>query len=183
MVVADQAPAGVELRMPEVDLSRESESVFRAARQAAFGPSPDSDRRQIVLVTPARVTMLYPCPPPGSVPAADLSAAERLLPAAAPRRVAAIAFNDLDALNGDLASAIPFFDLLRRLGYLGHAVWIFEGHVSAMAAGCQEADVLIVDDGMMRYLPGNWRSVATRVMREAVIFVFERKTGSLRRLR
>ncbi len=79
-------------------------------------------------------------------------------------------------------AAIPFFGLLRKLGYLGHAVWIFEGHVSAMAAGCQDADVLIVDDGMMPYLPGNWRSVATRAMRGSEVHVFERKTGSLRRL-
>ena len=51
-----------------------------------------------------------------------------------------------------------------------------------MTAGCRDADVLIVDDGMIRYLPGNWRSVASRVMRGDDVIVFERATGALRRL-
>ncbi|MEM7351954.1 MAG: hypothetical protein AAF657_14235, partial [Acidobacteriota bacterium] len=184
VVVSTQTEATFELHMPEVDLTRQAETVFAGARQAAVGAASASadEQRQVVLVTPARVTMLYPCPAPGSVPAAELAAAERILPSSTARNVAVIAFSDLEAAGSDLASAIPFLGLLRDFGYLGHAVWIFEGHVSAMAAGCQEADVLIVDDGMMRYLPGNWRSVASRVMRGSAIFVFERKTGALRRL-
>ncbi len=184
VAVAAEQPV-VELRMPDVDLSRDAESVFDAARKAGSGETvrPDApDRRQVVLVTPARVTMLRSCPAPGSLTQQQLAAAERLAGASPARNVAAIAFTDLDAISDQINQAIPFFDLLRQLGYLGHAVWIFEGHVSAMAAGCRDADVLIVDDGMMPYLPGNWRSVASRVMRGSDIHVFERKTGSLRRL-
>ncbi|MCP3960580.1 MAG: hypothetical protein GY719_22280 [bacterium] len=178
-------PAQADLRMPDVDLTRDAQAVFAAARQAAAGDTvrPDApDRRQIVLVTPARVTMLQSCPAAGTLSAEATAAAEEIVPAAEARNVAVIAFNDLDAEGGDAARAIPFFELLRRLGSLGHAVWIFEGHVSAMTAGCQEADTLIVDDGMMPYLPGNWRSVATRVMRGSDIFVYERKNDSLRKL-
>lgn len=126
--------------------------------------------------------MLRPCPAPGSLSVDELAAAARIAPAGAAKNVAVIAYNEIDAVRGDISTAIPFFDLLKQVGYLGHAVWIFEGHVSAMAAGCQDADVLIVDDGMMRYLPGNWRSVASGVMRGTAFFVFERKTGALRRL-
>ncbi len=175
----------VEVRMPEVDLSRDAAAVFAAARQASSGETvrPDApDRRQVVLVTPARVTMLHSCPAAGSLAPQELTAAERIAPAATSRNVAVIAYTDLDPMSAEIQAAIPFFDLLKRLGHLGHAVWIFEGHVSAMAAGCQDADVLIVDDGMMPYLPGNWRSVATRSMRGSEIHVFERKTGALRRL-
>ena len=171
--------------MPDVDLSRDVEAVFEATRKLASGETPGPDaaaRRQIVLVTPERVTMLYPCPEPGAVPPSDLDPVRELVPAGSSRNVAAIAYTDLDAPNAAVTSSIPFFDVLRLLGCLGHAVWIFEGHVSAMAAGCREADVLIVDDGMMRYLPGNWRSVAARVMRGSQVFAFERKTGTLRRL-
>ncbi len=182
---APRPQPAVELRMPEVDLSRAADEVFEAARKTAASASAGagaSDRRQVALVTPARVTMLRSCPAPGSLSPEQLAVAERLAGASPSRNVAAIAFTDLDAIGGRITEAIPFFDLLRQLGYLGHAVWIFEGHVSAMAAGCRDADVLIVDDGMMPYLPGNWRSVATRAMRGSDIHLFERKTGSLRRL-
>ncbi len=180
-----RAQPAVEIRMPDVDLSRDSESVFEAARKASSGETvrPDApDRRQVVLVTPSRVTMLRSCAAPGSLAPEQLATAERLAGTSPNRNVAAIAYTDLDAIGDEITRAIPFFDLLRKLGYLGHAVWIFEGHVSAMAAGCRDADVLIIDDGMSPYLPGNWRSVATRVMRGSDIHVFERKTGSLRRL-
>ncbi len=181
---AARPPAPVELRMPEVDLSRDADKVFDAARAASSGETvrPDApDRAQIVLVTPARITMLQSCPAPGSLKPEQLAAAEQLATAPA-RNVAVIAFTDLDAMSQQIEQAIPFFELLRKLGYLGHAVWIFEGHVSAMAAGCRDADLLIVDDGMIPYLPGNWRSVASGVMRGSDIHLFERQTGALRRL-
>lgn len=179
VVVAAPAAPAIEVRMPEVDLSRRVDGVFAAARQAA---SSADEQRSVVLVTPQRVPMLYPCPAPGTVSPEHLASAQQLVPAAVPRNVAVIAFNDLEALNQEIGGAIPFFDLLRNLGYLGHAVWIFEGHVSAMQAGCQEADLLIVDDGMMPYLPGNWRSVASRSMRGTEVHLFERKNGTLRKL-
>ncbi len=183
--VSEGAAGAVELRMPEVDLEKSAEQVFDSARRAAGGEAvrPDApDRRQVVLVTPARVALLRSCPAPGSLSPADLAVAEGIAPAAEPKNVAVIAFNDLEAMEHDVARAIPFFDLLAKLGYLGHAVWIFEGHVSAMAAGCRDADLLIVDDGMMPYLPGNWRSVASRSMRGEAIYLFERRAGTLRRL-
>ena len=183
--VANLPPPAVELRMPEVDLARDADAVFDAARAASSGETvrPDApDRAQVALVTPARVTLLQSCPAPGSLAPEQLAAAERLAGGEPARNVAVIAYTDLDAMSQEIQHAIPFFELLRQLGYLGHAVWIFEGHVSAMAAGCQDADLLIVDDGMMPYLPGNWRSVATRVMRGSDIHLFERKTGALRRL-
>ncbi len=179
LVVVDQTAPVIEARMPEVDLTRRADAVFEVARKAA---GTGDGQRSIVLVTPQRIPMLYPCPTPETVPPGELAAAERLVPAAVPRNIVAIAFNDLEAANQEIRGAIPFFDLLRSLGFLGHTVWIFEGHVSAMQAGCQEADLLIVDDGMVPYLPGNWRSVASRSMRGAEVYIFERKTGTLRRL-
>ncbi len=186
VVVAPQDQPSLEVRMPEVDLSHPADRVFAAVRQAAASASqqPESiGRRHVALVTPSRVTMLHPCPPPGTLALEQSTLAESLVPSGTPRNIAVIAYNELDAAKTNVSLVIPFFDLLRIFGYLGHAVWIFEGHVSAMAAGSQDADVLIVDDGMMRHLPGNWRSVAMRVMRGSDIYAFERRSGNLRRLK
>ncbi|MEM7582697.1 MAG: ankyrin repeat domain-containing protein [Acidobacteriota bacterium] len=186
VAVVPQATPGFEVKMPEVDLSHSADRVFAAARQAAAAPSnqpQNAGRRNVALVAPSRVTLLHPCPVPGSLRPEQLAMAERLVPSTMPRNVSVIAYNELEAVKSDISQAIPFFQLLSMLGYLGHAVWIFEGHVSAMAAGCQDADILIVDDGMMRFLPGNWRSVASRVMRGQDFYVFERQTGNLRRLK
>ncbi len=186
MVVAPQAQPSLDVKMPEVDLSHPADRVFAAVRQAAASVSQQPEtlgRRHVALVTPSRVTMLHPCPAPGSLGPEQTTLAEGLVPSGTSRNVAVIGYNELEATKADISMAVPFFGLLQTLGYLGHSVWIFEGHVSAMGAGCQDADVLIVDDGMMRHLPGNWRSVAMRVMRGPDIYAFERRSGNLRRMK
>ena len=44
-----------------------------------------------------------------------------------------------------VSKEIPFFGLLNGLVYVGHSVWLFDGRVSELEAGCREADVLIVN--------------------------------------
>jgi hypothetical protein len=75
----------------------------------------------------------------------------------------------------------PFFGILLGSACIGHAVWVFEGHASALAAGRREADVLIVDGGMVPYLTKDWARLAGSVMRHREIYVHDRATYAIRR--
>ena len=70
--------------------------------------------------------------------------------------------------------------MLMGLTYIGHAVWVFEGHPSAFVAGCRHADVLIVDSSMLGGLEDGWEDRAAAVMRNANILVHDRSTFQLR---
>jgi hypothetical protein len=173
-------------RMPEVDTPTNIEEVFGQARQAAngelrppnFGPS----ERYLVVVTPGRMLMQRPCPPAGSMPAAQVASMEKLLPPVPRRNVAAIAYTELRAVTTDLGQAIPFAGMLLGIAYIGHAVWVFEGHPSALAAGCRDADLLLVDSGMLPHLAADWIAVASGVMRHKEIYVHDRATFKLARV-
>lgn len=78
---------------------------------------------------------------------------------------------------------VPFFGMLAGLSYIGHCVWIFEGHSSALAAGCRDADVLIVDSAMAQFLPAGWQDTAAGSMRSPNILLHDRQTFKLRALR
>ncbi len=170
-------------RMPEVDRRSTLEAIFTQARKAAAGEIlPPSGRpgRYVVLVTPGRLIMFQPCPPPGSMPRDQVALIEELIPSRVKRNIAVIAYTELTALRTNPGRAIPFMGLLVGLSYIGHAVWVFEGHASALAAGCREAEVLLVDGGMERFLPEDWISIASEAMRRAVIYKHERETFSLK---
>ena len=82
--------------------------------------------------------------------------------------IAVLAYTYLDALKVDIRRAIPFFDFLLGFAALGHTVWVFEGHTSALAAGCREADLLLVDSGLLPALEAHnpeWRTQALQAMR------------------
>ena len=171
-------------RMPEVDFPAKLEDIFDKARKvAAEDTTPTKGKnRQVVVVTPGRMVMLHPCPAPGTMNQQAVESVEKLMPSKTRRNVAVIAYTELKALRADVVKTIPFYGLLTGLAYIGHAVWVFEGHSSALAAGCREADVLIVDCEMVPFLAGDWLRTASSVMRRALIFAHDRATFSLRRL-
>src|SRR5437773_5462664 len=144
-------PENAELfvpRMPDVRGSTESiEDVFERARQATLNPV-----RHVVVVTPERMLMLQPCPPPASMKASEVSKMEGLVSSKVKRNVAVIAYTDQEALKADVTRAIPFIGLLMGLAYIGHSVWVFEGELSALPAGCRDADFLLIDGGMLPHL-------------------------------
>jgi hypothetical protein len=109
---------------------------------------------------------------------------ERLIPSVVKRNVAVIADTGFTGEAApDLAKAskaIPFLGLLTGLTYIGHHVWVFEGHASALAAGCRDADVLIVDSGVVPHLEKGWEKAAEAVMRNANILIHDRATFKLR---
>jgi hypothetical protein len=171
-----------EPRMPEVDTPPNIENVFAEARKAALGESAsERDPRQVVVVTPGRMLMLQPCPPPGSMPKAAVSQIERLASPKVKRKIAVIGYTELRAVTSDVGKAIPFFGLLSGMAYIGHSVWVFEGHPSALAAGCKEADLLIVDSAMVPHLASDWRQVASAQKPAPQIYLHDRATHALRR--
>jgi hypothetical protein len=173
-----------EPRMPEVDERSDIEAIFAQARSAATGAvaAPGaSSGRHIVIVTPGRILKLQPCPPPGSMPVNQVQQIETIIPPTIKRNVAAIAYTELTALQSDAAKAIPFLGMLLGLAYIGHSVWVFEGHASALAAGCRDADVLLVDAAMVPHLAADWHRVAGGTMRHPEIYVHDRQSFSLRK--
>jgi hypothetical protein len=82
----------------------------------------------------------------------------------------------------DIARHVPFLGLLVGLAYVGHAVWIFDAVPALMPAGCEDADVLVVDSNAVATLPSGWMDDARLVMRNPNILVYDRvrqKVGAL----
>ena len=86
---------------------------------------------------------------------AQTASIEKMIPSKVKRNIAAIAFTDLAAITKSPDKAIPFLGILLGFAYIGHTVWVFEGHPSALEAGCREADVLLVDGAMVPHLQGD----------------------------
>ena len=51
-----------------------------------------------------------------------------------------------------------------------------------LAAGCRDADLLLVDGGMLPFLAENWAATAMGVMRNKEIYVHDRDTYKLMRV-
>jgi hypothetical protein len=172
--------------MPMVDAPEKIENVFEDARRAARGetrlPGAKQEERYYVVVTPGRMVMYKPCPSLGSMSREQVAQIERLLPSTVKRNIAVIANTELQAVMKEISKAIPFVGMLMGFAYIGHAVWIFEGHATALQAGCREADLLIVDSAMVPFLRKDWIEVAQGVMRNDEIYLHDRATFKLTRV-
>jgi hypothetical protein len=172
--------------MPEVDVPQDLEERFTKARLVASGQEPATPlgapggQRFIVVVTPGRTLMIQPCPRPDSIPEKAVHAIEKIAPAATPLNITVIAFTRLDALMERMSKAIPFLGYVMGLSYIGHNVIVFEGHPTALKAGCRDADMLIIDEAMIPHLQKDWPHVAWGVMRGSQIVIFGRN-GTLKR--
>ena len=181
----DQTDGPHPLRMPEVDELPNVEELFEKARKAAAGEGEqalEQPGQHVVVVTPGRMLMFQACPPPGSMSHSQVASIQQMISPKVKRKVAAIAYTEQSAVTSDLSKAIPFLGFLLGFAYIGHAVWVFEGHPSALAAGCRDADVLIVDGSMVPHLQKDWMAIASSVMRTPEIYVHDRATYSLRKV-
>jgi hypothetical protein len=156
--------------MPEVFMRKDIETVFSRARAAAAEPSQSAEgiyNRQIIIVTPGRLLVSKDCPLAAELTVEQIAILEKYVPRKPVLQICAIAFTQIDALKKDMRRAIPFIDYLLGFSAIGHSVWIFEGHPAALAAGCRDADLLLVDGGMLPALEENpgWREMALEVMR------------------
>lgn len=166
------------LRIPEVEPRPDIDAVFAQLRKtAAFQSTP----RSVAVLTPER--HLIRVPTPEETPAVATMAAnlDRLIPAAAKRNIAAIGYTVASSFShaNDPNQSAPFFTLLAGLCYIGHPVWVFEGHPSALEAGCRDADVLIVDSAVRPALAQGWVETAAAVMRNVNILVFDRTNAKI----
>jgi hypothetical protein len=127
-----------------------------------------------------------PCPPHGSFGPELIAAVRRFVPEDEPQAITVIAFNDVlrahlpggpkeQGITPELVNLlIPFLGYLLGMAYTGHSVVVFEGHSSALALACQDADLLIVDEAMLARMQPGSVGVASRAMRNPQILVFGR---------
>jgi hypothetical protein len=119
-------------------------------------------------------------PTPAETPAVRIMAAnlDKLIPAATRRNITGIGYTLASALQASHANqSAPFFAILVGLCQIGHHVWVFEGHASALEAGCRETDVLIIDSAMRPLLAQGWMDTVAAVMRNSNILVFDRTSA------
>lgn len=170
-----------------VDVFEDMDLVFQEARRLAAGEHPSADipeldhiSRGVAVVTPGRLIMLDPCPDPDSVPENELLPMVAMLPSKSPLNISVISHTRIEALHEDMTKAIPFRGYLLAWATAGHNVIVFEGHPSAFDSGIRDADVLLMDSGMLPFVQFNWVEAAERVMQpEGKIFLHDRKTFTL----
>jgi hypothetical protein len=165
-----------------VELFSDMDEFFRDARASASAETSKQSegRRAVAIVTPGRLVMVDPCPEPNSMPEEKVAPMREMMPPDPPKKITAITYTYVEALIKEIDKAIPFRGFLNAWAYLGHDVLVFEGHPSAFAAGVRDCDVVLVDSGMVAFLPLNWRDIAKRVMKPGgMLVVHDRKSYKL----
>jgi hypothetical protein len=171
----------------DVDVRTPSEyiTLVDSARQLAAKPLD----RYIVLMTPRRVILGVPCPNTDMVSPTAVEAMKRQFPPDHPLTVTVIA-HTRSALNAVPERAyrafgrdIPFFNMLLGMGAIGHNVFIFEGHRSALEAACHDADLLVIDERMLTNLGTDWPVTARKVMRTDNAIIVRSVKGEVSLLR
>ena len=170
-----------------VELFQDMDAVFQQARKVSAGqhqnvdsPTLTEGQRCVAILTPGRLIMLDACPEPNSVPEAEVLPMLSVLPSKSPLNISVISYTRVEALTTDMSKAIPFRGYLIAWAYSGHNVIVFEGHPSAFDSGVRDADMLLMDSGMVPFVQFDWVDAAQRVMRpEGKIFLHDRKTFTL----
>jgi hypothetical protein len=170
--------------MPDVDLRRTPEDVFREARTAA---SRKTGAGGVVIVRPDRELIVLSSPP--AVPETAKLAARMpaFIPTGRSCNIAAIGdtgftmFRPAQAPSVQEASgAIPFLGFLIGWRQAGHRVWVFEGHPSALAAGVTDSEFLLLDSGMLPHLQPDWMAVVQHAMKPGgKVFLHDRTKYNL----
>ena len=155
------------------------EQIFAVIRKNAM-------ERKLVILRPDGKQLSVPALGKDAVPPERIAAIERLLPSSIQRRIAVIGetswtLREQPSLQ-DAGNAIPFFGMLMGFAAIGHAVWIFDGRMPpVLAAGCRNADLVIVDSGKVTALPPNWQALTASSERKPQILVHDRATYQLRK--
>lgn len=151
-----------------------TEDLFAKVRKQA------GSNRGVFLVRSDQKRLLLPAPAEGSINPKLIEGVNSVISSDEPRNIAAIAPEGALAVD---PRRLPFLGLLIGLGYMGHAVWLFEAQPAFMPAGCEDADVLVVDSDAIAALPTGWVEDAGAIMRNANILVYDRsrrKIGAMR---
>jgi hypothetical protein len=189
-----------EPHMPEVDVLSDMGGLFAKTRamleaeniteyiqrvgfdQLIRPDKPSKGQRHVAIITPRRMVYLQPAPGPNTQPEQEVTLLKELLPGAAPLQITVISYTELEAYMEDKTRTrcIPFLGYLLGFAYIGHNVVVFEGHPSALEHGARNSDVLIIDSGMLPFMPENWAEIVFPVMKsDPRIFIHQRKTYEL----
>jgi hypothetical protein len=146
--------------------------------------------KYVGIIRPDRSYLLMAPPPRDSVSAQMVQMMEKLVPPRPPRRISVIADTYFSWNVGgkvpnipslaEAGQAIPFFGILLGLACIGHSVCVFSGADELLAAGCKDADLLIVDDVQIEWLAADWKDVAKAAMRSPNVLVHDRATFKLK---
>ncbi len=171
-------------RMPDVDVRADAAAAFAKARAKVSG---QSEGFRIAIVRPDRVVLFFPLPPPPPQTSQMAKQLAAVIPSDRGRNIAVVSSTEFTMSgNGtpttlqEANSAIPFIGILCGLAYLGHRIWIFEGHSSALRLGLEQSEIVIVDSGMIPFLQPDWMQVArSAIQDDPRIFIHDRKSYRL----
>ncbi len=165
--------------MPTISPHRDIRRCFADARARCTGPH---GSRWVMIIAPDGTLIRVPVPAPAD---ADRSLLRdvRLTLSPANEPVTGLTITSINCTTGVQKRArsfhrmlplIPNLSYLIGAGCLGNTVVAFEGHADAFAAGCTDADVLLIDDGMLPFLSPDWAAVALATLRQPRIISFGR---------
>jgi len=179
-------PFMVPPTMPTISPKRDIRRCFSDARRLSAGAH---GVRWVVIIAADGKLVNVPVPSPEE---ADRSLLRDTRTALAPGQEAVTGLN-ITAINcttgvqGKTRSVRKMLELMPNLSYLigaaclGNNVVAFEGHPGDFVVGCTDADLLILDDGMMPLLQPDWAITAVNTLRQPRVILFGRD-GQLKKL-
>jgi len=155
------------------------DQIFAVIRKGAA-------ERQLKILRPDGKLLGIPALAREAAPPDQIAAMERMLPSTVQRRIAVLGNTSWAMAQQptiqDAGRAIPFFGMLMGFASIGHAVWVFDPATAAvLAAGCREADLVIVDSEKVSALPPNWQALTATGTRRPQILVHDRATYQLKK--
>jgi hypothetical protein len=177
----------MSLNMPKVREDHNMPRIFAEARKLSSGqfalPGQPEDQRYIAIITPERHTASVQAPLPEKMTPKMLQEVGEVVPETESQTITVIADTRIPE-HGRLPlktvlARMPFLGYLLGFAFVGHTVVVFEGHPSAIEAGCTGADLLIVDEEMMDALQSDWLTVAANLMRRPKVLVVTRQGSFL----
>jgi hypothetical protein len=172
--------------MPTVSPRRDVRRCLSDARRLSAGVRGE---RWVVIIAPDGTLIRVPVPAlEDAVPSLLRDTRTALAPDPLPTSgldiTAIICTNGVRKLAHSFHGMLPLVPNLSYLvgaACLGNTVVAFEGQHGDVVAGCEGADMLLVDDGMVPLLQPDWAAVAVRTLRQPRVIFFGRD-GKLKRL-
>jgi hypothetical protein len=165
--------------MPTISPRRDIRRCFTNARRLSDGAH---GIRWVVLIAPDGTLVNVPVP---SQEDADQGLLRDVRRALAPHdeAVTGLTITSINCTSGSqrrarslqkMLALVPNLSYLVGAAALGNNVVAFEGHANDFAVGCENADLLLLDDGMLPYLREDWAAIALKLLRQPRILLFGR---------
>jgi hypothetical protein len=137
----------------------------------------------VVIIAPDGSLIRVPVPPPAEADQSLLRDVRAALTPEGGEEVTGLTITSINSTSGIQKRARSFFQILElvpNLSYLvgaaclGNTVVAFEGHADDLPTGVADADLLMVDDGMVPILRPDWAAIALKELRQPRIIQFGR---------